>query len=116
VRWNAPDPEVEMLAVSMLLASIFVFILPVIAMAWFFNRIKPKSAKQIERRKFREGDLVRVKEVKDPMFKTRWDGKVGVITRKWDEMDLYLVTFTDNVSGKNFASFKWFDLESLYDE
>ena len=50
------------------------------------------------------------------MFKTRWDGRVGVITRKWEEMDPYLVTFTDNTSGKNFASFKWFDLDAVDDK
>jgi hypothetical protein len=116
VRWDAPDPGIEMLAVSMLVVSIFIITFPVFVIAWSVRKIKPPPKKQVERRKFSEGDLVRIKDVKDPMFKTRWDGRVGVITRKWEDMDLYLVTFTDNTNGKNFASFKWFDLETLHDE
>lgn len=100
----------------MLLASIFFITFPVIIISWFANRKTKRREEKDKRKKFKEGDLVRVKDVKDPMFKTRWDGKVGVVTRKWEEMDLYLVTFTDNMNGKNFASFKWFDLELLYDE
>lgn len=116
MRWTSPDPEVETLAVSMLLASIFVITFPVLFISWIVSRWKRNDKERVQRKQFKVGDLVRIKDVKDPMFKTRWDGKVGVITRKWEEMDLYLVTFTDNTSGKNFASFKWFDLDAVDDK
>jgi predicted membrane protein len=116
VRWNSPDPEVETLAVSMLLTSIFIITFPVVFIAWIVKRWTKVDEKKVERKQFKVGDLVRIKDVKDPMFKTRWDGRVGVVTRKWEDMDLYLVTFTDNTSGKNFASFKWFDLDAVDDK
>jgi hypothetical protein len=110
--------SVQKMSVAMLLSSLFIIVgIPVVSLLILRNVGKWYSPREIKKKNeptlFAVGDLVRIKEIKDPMFQTRWDGKVGLISKAYYESHTYHVIFPDVVGAKNFASFTWSDMEKL---